>query len=169
MASCMRLNSVSRLLQTSRCFQTCVVPASNQARAAEQMERYWKKNRDQNRPLSPHLTVYKLPMTAVMSISNRITGTILTGVMFVGPIVYLCGTKDFNGYIDMIQSWGSLGVGLVQLAKFSVAFSFSYHVLASIRHLTWDMVLGFGLPQIAKTGYFIVLCTLIMTAALMSL
>ncbi|XP_060568000.1 succinate dehydrogenase cytochrome b560 subunit, mitochondrial-like isoform X2 [Ruditapes philippinarum] len=169
MAGSMRLNTVPRLLQASKCFQSCIIPASSQTKAADQMEKYWKKNRDRNRPLSPHLTIYKLPVTAVMSISNRITGTILTAVIYGGPIIYLLGSNDFAGYLQMVQSWGPVGTGLINLTKFTLAFSFSYHTIASIRHLAWDMVMGFQLPQIVKTGWAVLFFTLLMTAALMAL
>ncbi|XP_045169945.2 succinate dehydrogenase cytochrome b560 subunit, mitochondrial-like [Mercenaria mercenaria] len=167
MAGSMRLNTVPRLLQSSKCFQSCMLPASSQAKAAVQMEKYWKKNRDRNRPLSPHLTVYRMPVTAVMSISNRITGSVLTAFIVGGPIIYMLGSNDYAGCLQAVQNWGSLGTGLINLVKFSLAFTFSYHTIASIRHLAWDMVYGFQLPQIAKTGWAVLFFTLLMTAALM--
>lgn len=63
------------------------------------------------------------------------TNIVLFSAMYVGPLVYLAGSKDFAGYVELIKSWGTVGTGLVGATKFSLAFCFSYHLWASVRHL----------------------------------
>jgi succinate dehydrogenase (ubiquinone) cytochrome b560 subunit len=50
--------------------------------AAEEQKIFWQKNQKLNRPVSPHLTIYKLPLTANMSVMHRATGGALSGGIF---------------------------------------------------------------------------------------
>merc|ERR1712137_293794 len=154
------------VLSCSRMASSATTPAD---KAAKGMEAFWDKNRKLNRPLSPHLTVYKFPLPPVMSITHRITGTVLTGAMYIGPIIYLAGSKDFGGYLTMIEGWGTMGYGLVQFTKFSLALSFSYHFVNGVRHLIWDYAAKLGLDQVYKSGYIVMAITLLVTAGLMML
>ena len=55
--------------------------------------------------------------------------------MYVGPLAYLCGTKDYVTYLDMVKNFGVIGTGMIWTVKGGLAFSFSYHLLCGIRHL----------------------------------
>ncbi|XP_052809392.1 succinate dehydrogenase cytochrome b560 subunit, mitochondrial-like [Mya arenaria] len=174
MAVCFRISSCGKLLAGSKQWmQAGWVPAvmgsTSAQKTANQMDRYWKKNRQLNRPLSPHLSIYKYDVPMVLSISNRITASAVTIAFYLGPLVYLFGGKDFAGYYAMMQSWGPLGHTLIGTTKFSLAFCFSYHFCASIRHFIWDIGQGYAKLQVYQSGYAMLVVTLLMTAGLMYL
>jgi succinate dehydrogenase / fumarate reductase cytochrome b subunit len=88
-----------------------------------------------NRPLSPHLQVYRLPLTAKMSISFRIMGIGLAiGFVFLTSwlIAAGAGRDTFEGYQAFFTSW----FGLLLLFGWTVAFY--YHACNGLRHLVWD-------------------------------
>lgn len=101
------------------------------------------------RPLSPHLQVYKLPISAKMSIFHRFTGVALT----VGCMLLACwviaggdGADAFNTINGFLGSW----FGLLLLAGWS--FALYYHMCNGIRHLLWDAGWGFELGQVDASG-----------------
>ncbi|KAH3717486.1 hypothetical protein DPMN_060276 [Dreissena polymorpha] len=53
---------------------------------------------------------------------------------FAAPMIYLFGTKDFAGYYALLQNSGPLVQSGVTFAKLNLAFCFSFHFWASIRH-----------------------------------
>ena len=105
------------------------------------------------RPLSPHLQVYRLPMTALMSISHRITGAaLIVGAIFISMwfIAAVAGEQYYNQLMDFSQGW----IGTLMIFGWSVALF--YHLCNGIRHLLWDV--GVGLNKCgAKKGNFTVL------------
>jgi succinate dehydrogenase (ubiquinone) cytochrome b560 subunit len=50
--------------------------------AAEEQRAFWEKNARLNRPMSPHLTIYRLPMNANLSVGHRVTGAAMSGSEF---------------------------------------------------------------------------------------
>lgn len=108
-----------------------------------------------NRPLSPHLQIYKPQITSVMSILHRITGGALAaGSILIAywlwaaayrPEAYECITKCSTA------SWFA--------RAFLIAWSgaFYYHLLNGVRHLFWDAGSGFELGAVTRSGW-IVLC-----------
>ncbi|KNC53716.1 succinate dehydrogenase cytochrome b subunit [Thecamonas trahens ATCC 50062] len=92
-------------------------------------------NRNAKRPISPHVTVYKFPVTAISSIMNRVTGMALVGGLATASLVYLPSSGDIT---DCVHAFKDAAPALVPLAKFSVAFPLTYHYLASARHIYWD-------------------------------
>jgi succinate dehydrogenase / fumarate reductase, cytochrome b subunit len=55
-------------------------------------------------------------------------------------------------------------LGMVALFGFSL--SLVYHLLNGIRHLMWDAGRGYDIPEVYKTGYTVLVLTLVLTAAL---
>mmetsp|Transcript_20631 Transcript_20631/g.36670 ORF Transcript_20631/g.36670 Transcript_20631/m.36670 type:complete len:154 (+) Transcript_20631:110-571(+) len=84
------------------------------------------------RPVSPHVMIYAWPLSAISSITTRITGVMLTvGVYGIG-IGALVGAD-----MPMIAAQiGSSGIG--PLVKAGVAFPLTYHTLAAVRHVYWE-------------------------------
>ncbi len=105
-------------------------------------------NRD-NRPLSPHLTIYRWQITSVTSIFTRITGNaLLIGALLIvwwfvaaatGPEAY----ARANGFLT---SWFG------DLVMFGSVAALWYHTLAGIRHLIWDSGHMLGVEQGEKLG-----------------
>ncbi len=103
-----------------------------------------------NRPLSPHLQVYKLPLPALMSIFHRATGVFLTMgtiLLSVWIISLATGVDDFSGVKSFIGSF------IGQLLLLGWTFSLFYHLLNGIRHLYWDMGKGFEMKSVYTSGY----------------
>ncbi|XP_052247784.1 succinate dehydrogenase cytochrome b560 subunit, mitochondrial-like [Dreissena polymorpha] len=174
MASALRLGlNNQQLFGRLACLQKCVVPCTSASTSAEKagtkMDKYWKKNSQRNRPLSPHLSIYKYHIPMMLSISNRITASIVTGAFFAAPMIYLFGTKDFAGYYALLQNSGPLVQSGVTFAKLNLAFCFSFHFWASIRHFVWDTGKGYSTEQLYQTGYALLAATLLTTAGLMCL
>lgn len=88
-----------------------------------------------NRPLSPHLQVYKLPLTGIISITHRVTGVLLSvGLIF---IVYLLSTITAgpDAYAAM-QAIASMGV--VRVLYWGFIYALFFHLCHGVRHLIWD-------------------------------
>ena len=116
-----------------------------------------------NRPLSPHLQVYRLQLTSVLSILHRGTGLflVLGSVMIAFWVVALAlGYNIFASY----QAWlGSL-LGKMLLAGWS--FSLFYHWANGIRHLLWDAGWGYEIERVYMTGWIVVLSSVVLTGLL---
>lgn len=96
-----------------------------------------------NRPISPHLQVYKLPHTAILSILHRATGVALAAGSLV--IVYwlsalVAGPEAYANATDFLGSWFG------KLILFGWTAALFYHLCNGARHLLWDMGYGFDLP-----------------------
>ena len=92
------------------------------------------------RPLSPHLQIYRPMLTMMMSIAHRITGF---GNYF-GMLLlawWLIAVASPNGYARF-QWFASSWFG--RLILFGYTWSVIHHMLGGIRHLIWDTGLGFG-------------------------
>lgn len=94
-----------------------------------------------NRPLSPHLQVYRLPLTAILSISHRITGVLLIlGLITIAGFIAAAaaGPELFSVLFDALRSpAGSIAVWLW-------VFALYFHACHGVRHLLWDLVHGFN-------------------------
>jgi len=115
-----------------------------------------------NRPLSPHLQIYRLPLVALMSITHRITGVALSAgtillVIWLGSAAY--GPETY----DQVSAYLASPLGMIVLFGFSAAFY--YHLCNGIRHLVWDTVRGFELPTVRRTNILVILGAVVLTAA----
>ena len=105
------------------------------------------------RPLSPHLSIYKPQLTSVLSISHRATGVVLSvGTVFL--VWWLVAAASGGSAFGAAQAfWGSW-FGLLLL--FGWTFSLFFHLCNGIRHLLWDAGWGFELRQTYLTGWIVV-------------
>ncbi|XP_071844008.1 succinate dehydrogenase cytochrome b560 subunit, mitochondrial-like [Apostichopus japonicus] len=122
--------------------------------AKEEQDQFWEKNRKLNRPMSPHLTIYKPQITTMLSITHRATGIALTGVLYAFGLTMSVLPGDFATYLALVQSW-SVGPALIGLTKFGIAWPMAFHTLNGVRHLCWDMGYGFELKNLYTTGWFV--------------
>lgn len=102
-----------------------------------------------NRPLSPHLQVYRLPLTALMSISHRATGVALSvGTLLLAwwLIAAATGAESFQTVQGFLGSWFGM------LLMFGWSLALFYHMANGIRHLVWDAGYGFDIKQAEKMG-----------------
>ncbi|PWG63751.1 succinate dehydrogenase, cytochrome b556 subunit [Sediminicurvatus halobius] len=102
-----------------------------------------------NRPLSPHLQVYRLPFTALTSISHRISGTLNAA----GSLVLVYWVVAVSAGPDTYATaQGFLGSLPVQVLMFLWSFGLFYHLCNGIRHLFWDVGYGFELDTAQRSG-----------------
>ena len=115
---------------------------------------------DDQRPMSPHLQVYKLPFTAWLSILHRATGMMLflgLLLMIVGMAIAAQGAESWQ----LLQSFLSSSMG--KLLLFSVIFSLYYHLCNGIRHLFWDIGKGLTLTATRQSGIGVIVVSVILT------
>ena len=115
-----------------------------------------------NRPLSPHLQVYRLPMLAWLSILHRATGVALSVAILLLPVVLLTAVSGGEAY-DCLQQHLSAWYG--QVVLFLITLSLNYHLCNGIRHLFWDAGHGFELKSADRSGAISVVAALLLTAA----
>lgn len=93
-----------------------------------------------SRPTSPHLQVYKLPLTGIISITHRITGVALSvGLLLVVAIFYAIsqGRNSYDAMQAISHFW------LVKAIYWGFIYALFFHLCHGIRHLYWDMGEGF--------------------------
>merc|ERR1711862_504405 len=107
-----------------------------------------------NRPVSPHVTIYAFPVTAITSILNRVTGVALSfgaAGLATAELVGGAGTSMW-----MMQFIGSQGPLIAAGAKFTVAFPIVYHYFGAVRHFAWDNMPDYLTnPDVMKASYFL--------------
>lgn len=117
-------------------------------------------NRPSNRPLSPHLQIYRPQLTSVLSILHRATGIALSvGALYLAIwVMYAAGGA--RGY-EAFQSFNASILGRILLGGW--LFSAFYHLCNGIRHLFWDAGYGFELKDTYRSGWIVVVVSLIAT------
>ena len=108
------------------------------------------------RPLSPHLQVYKPQLTSVTSILHRATGIALTAGLVLLTWWLAAAAIGPEAYATFMEFCAS-DVGQVLLIGWMIAFY--YHLANGIRHLFWDAGLLFKLKNAYAAGYFVLLFT----------
>ena len=97
------------------------------------------------RPLSPHLQIYRPMLTMMMSIAHRLTGMALyLGALLVAG--WLAAIASGPQSYALYQAVAGGIIGKIILIAFTWALL--HHMLGGIRHLIWDTGLGFELPQV---------------------
>lgn len=113
-----------------------------------------------NRPLSPHLQVYRLPVAAVTSILTRITGHALVAgiLLLVWWLVAAVSSPGAFAVADwVLRSW----IGFIVLT--GSAWALWYHTLAGIRHLFYDAGIGLEIDQARNSSWAIIAGSVVLT------
>jgi succinate dehydrogenase / fumarate reductase, cytochrome b subunit len=115
------------------------------------------------RPLSPHVQVYRWPLSMAISILHRITGVALgVGTLLMTWWLVAAAVSD-TAFADAQWFLGS-AVGLLLLFGWSLALMF--HFFSGIRHLVWDAGYGFDPPHYNTSGWAVVIATGVTTVLL---
>ena len=112
------------------------------------------------RPLSPHLQIYRPQLTSVLSISHRASGIALvlgTLMLAYWLLAAASGAEAYSSAQQLLGSWP----GRILLLGFS--FSLFFHLCNGIRHLFWDVGLGFELKTAYASGKAVVAVSVAMT------
>ena len=114
------------------------------------------------RPLSPHLSIFRWPITMALSILHRVTGVALA----VGLLVFASWLMAASGSADYYEIIaGLLGSPPGKLLLIGWSAAFFLHLANGIRHLIWDAGYGFEKSQASSSGWFVVVITVVLTAA----
>lgn len=102
------------------------------------------------RPLSPHLQAYRLPLTAIISITHRLTGVLLT-IGLIGFTISLGLIQAGSNSFHLMQAL--LHTPIASAALWLMIYSLFFHLCHGIRHLIWD--LGEGYDKLLMNYYLI--------------
>ena len=109
-----------------------------------------------DRPLSPHLTVYRPQITSMMSIFHRITGVAMAlgAALVVWWLLAASIGADYFATADwVLTSW----LGL--LVMFGMSWALFYHLCNGVRHLVWDAGYGFELEHVSFSGIVVIVAS----------
>jgi succinate dehydrogenase / fumarate reductase cytochrome b subunit len=113
------------------------------------------------RPLSPHLGVYKFMYTMSLSILHRITGCAAS----VGFLVFVWWLMALaSGPASYAAAMRTLTSPLAKLLLVGFTFSFVYHFCNGVRHLVWDTGRGLERTQARRSGAVVIIVSLLLTA-----
>lgn len=104
-----------------------------------------------NRPLSPHLQVYRLPLTGIVSITHRMTGVMLSMglVLFVCVLIAIAGGEGlFLGMQSFMSYW------LFKLVYWGFIYAMFFHLCHGTRHLIWDIGKTFDRDTLDKYALY---------------
>jgi succinate dehydrogenase / fumarate reductase cytochrome b subunit len=116
-----------------------------------------------NRPLSPHLQIYRPQLTSVLSIVHRMTGVGLTlgAVLVVWWLLAAATGPEYFAIVDgLLTSW----IGLLVLL--GSTWALAYHLLNGIRHLVWDIGYGYELETVDRSGIAVLIGSGVLTVLL---
>lgn len=117
-----------------------------------------------SRPLSPFMLgpYYRFQWTSVLSFGHRITGIGLslgTALLAIWLIALAGGAQWYAAVASHVQAWYG------QVLLFAWTWALMYHLGNGIRHLFWDIGRGFELKTAERSGYLVVVASLLLTAA----
>jgi succinate dehydrogenase / fumarate reductase cytochrome b subunit len=113
-----------------------------------------------NRPLSPHLQIYRPQLTSVLSITHRASGIALAlgSLLLVWWIAALVRGPDAFALVQQF-----IGSVIGQLLLFAWTWALFFHLANGIRHLAWDAGLGFDLESTTVSGWLAVAASAVLT------
>ena len=116
-----------------------------------------------SRPLSPHLSIYRMQINMFMSIVHRITGA----ANYVGTLLLVAwllsvalGPRQYAAVNDLL----SHPIGL--LVAFGYTWSVLHHMFGGMRHFVWDTGRGFSIEQVNRLSWLTILLSLATTVAI---
>ena len=114
----------------------------------------------ENKPLSPHIQIYRWHISSLVSITHRITGIIN---FFVISLIFLWFVFIFFGesYYQIIQN--ILQTLLGKFIILGISWSFSFQMLSEIRHLIMDLGYGFELQATKISGLLVIFGSIFLT------
>lgn len=121
---------------------------------------------DIERPLSPHLQIYRPQITSVLSILHRITGVALGAGALLLTWWLVAAAVGPEAYAAVQVCIGSF---FGRLILFGFSFALFFHLCNGIRHLAWDLGLGLDIPTVTRSGWAVVAASVALTLLAWSL
>ncbi|HYB09630.1 MAG TPA: succinate dehydrogenase, cytochrome b556 subunit [Alphaproteobacteria bacterium] len=113
-----------------------------------------------NRPLSPHLQVYRPQWSSVLSIVHRLTGIALSlGLILL--VWWIAAAASGAPRFATVQYF--IGSFLGRLVLFGWTWALFYHLANGIRHLAWDVGWGFALKDAERSAWLVVAASVVLT------
>lgn len=112
------------------------------------------------RPLSPHLQIYRWPITMTMSILHRVTGMAL----YFGTLLlawWLITAAAGPAYFDVANAVFGSWIG--RLVLFGYSWALIHHLLGGLRHFVWDFGAGFSKSARDNLAYANIIASAILT------
>ena len=112
------------------------------------------------RPLSPHLQVYRPQLTSMLSILHRGTGVFLalgTPLLVFWLMTLAAGPDAYASLQECFTNW------FVRIVLLGWTFALFYHLCNGIRHLFWDIGKGLQIETLYKSGWAVVITASILT------
>ena len=110
--------------------------------------------KNKNRPISPHLSIYKPQITSILSISHRMSGVFQSLGLLIIVLLLLSlflGESSHEFFMLFINSL----IGKAFL--FFYVLSLCYHLFNGIRHIIWDIGFGFEIKNVYYSGILVIL------------
>ena len=144
------LQTIQLLINQTRGIETeRLTPSSGHKILVEQRKR---------RPVSPHLSIYRLQINYFTSPFHRITGCLLSGAFYCFGAAYLVA-QLFGWHLDsatLVAAFGNLPAGAKIAAKFVMAWPLTFHCVNGVGHLIWDTGRRYSKRAIVTQGWTIV-------------
>jgi succinate dehydrogenase / fumarate reductase cytochrome b subunit len=113
-----------------------------------------------DRPLSPHLSIYRPQLTSMASILTRITGNaLLLGALLV--VWWFLAAATSPGYFAFVDGIMTSWIG--KLIMLGSLWALWFHLLAGLRHLYWDTGRGLEMATAERLGWGIIIGSIILT------
>ena len=110
--------------------------------------------KNNNRPISPHLSIYKPQITSILSISHRMSGVFQSlGLLIIVLLLFslFLGKNSHEFFMLFINSF----IGKAFL--FFYVLSLCYHLFNGIRHIIWDVGFGFEIKNVYYSGIVVII------------
>ena len=128
-------------------------------------EDFYVKNKRLSRPVSPHLTIYKPQLTAMLSITHRGTGCFNSALLSGFAVAAVAMPGNFGMCLEALNA-AAYGPAVIFATKWILAWPFCFHMLNGVRHLAWDMGMGFQMSDLYKTGWTVTALSLALATGL---
>jgi len=114
----------------------------------------------ENKPLSPHIQIYRWHISSLVSITHRITGIIN---FFVISLIFLWFAFIFFGESNYQTIQTILETLLGKFIILAITWSFSFQMLSEVRHLIMDLGYGFELQATRISGLLVIFGSIFLT------
>lgn len=114
-----------------------------------------------NRPLSPHLQVYRWQLTMLTSIVHRMSGVVLSigAVLVAAWLIAAAMGEEAYAVVN-----GHLGAWYGRLVLLGFSFALFYHLCNGVRHMIWDTGAAMSKDAARISGYVMLVTTVVLTA-----
>ena len=121
------------------------------------------------RPLSPHLQVYRLPYNALMSIIGRAVGiglSVFTTIVFAWFVAAVFNPSFYDATMSFLSfsfSAGEFDVEIIKYALWLLSFVVFFYLGNGVRHVLWDFVIGVHDKKGVVTGNIVLVLSVLLT------